>query len=121
MGLTRAERLAIAGAALVALAVPALLLGIGRDPAPAGEPAPVLLAVRAPAAGRAVYARDLFGGAPAEATPADDAPRLAGIVGRIGADAVAMVRTADGRTRTIAVGEGVDGWTLESLAIDAAC
>ena len=34
-------------------------------------------------------------------------------------DAVALVRSGDA-TRTIAVGEAVDGWTLESLAIDAA-
>jgi len=31
-----------------------------------------------------------------------------------------MVRTADGSTRTLRVGESVDGWRLGSLAIDAA-
>ncbi|KQN19242.1 hypothetical protein ASE86_12020 [Sphingomonas sp. Leaf33] len=122
--MTRAERTAIAAAGLVALAVPVLLLAIGREPVPVTPPAPVLLAARPAAAGTTIYTRDVFGAggdSVSEAPPApDDAPQLAGIVGRIGADAVAMVRTADGRTRTIAVGEGVDGWTLESLAIDAA-
>lgn len=122
--MTRAERTAIAVAALVALAVPMLVVGIGRDPVPVTPSAPALLAAPLAAAGTTVYKRDLFGGggdAVSEDAPTpEDAPELAGIVGRIGADAVAMVRTADGRTRTIAVGDGVDGWTLESLAIDAA-
>lgn len=125
MAMTRAERIGVALAALVPIATPALLLGIGREPVPATPPAQPLLAARPAAAGTAVYTRDLFGGAEqgdsADDAPApDDAPRLAGIVGRIGADAVALVRTTDGRTRTIAVGESVDGWALESLAIDAA-
>ncbi|WP_294299963.1 hypothetical protein [uncultured Sphingomonas sp.] len=124
MAMTRAEHTGVAAAALIALATPALLLGIGREPMPATPATPALLAVRPAVAGSKVYTRDLFGNGGSdliEDTPApDDAPQLAGIVGRIGADAVAMVRTADGRTRTIAVGEGVDGWTLESLAIDAA-
>ncbi|WP_294336327.1 hypothetical protein [uncultured Sphingomonas sp.] len=123
--MTRAERIAVAAATVVAIATPALLLGIGREPVPALPAVPALLAARPPAVGSKVYTRDLFGGSAAGAsteneTAPEDAPQLAGIVGRIGADAVAMVRTADGRTRTIAVGEGLDGWTLESLAIDAA-
>lgn len=123
--MTRAERFGIVAAALVAVATPALLLGIGREPVPATPPAQALLAARPAAAGTAVYARDLFGtggqGGIAEDAPTpDDAPSLAGIVGRIGADAVALVRTTDGRTRTIAVGDSIDGWTLQSLAIDAA-
>jgi hypothetical protein len=45
---------------------------------------------------------------------------LTGIAGRLNRDAVALVRIADGSARTLAVGESVDGWRLESLAIDAA-
>jgi len=122
---TRSERLAIAAAALVALATPALTLGLYPQPAVPEWPAPALLAARPPAALGTAYTRTLFGtgGETAEvavdAVPAD-APELAGIVGRIGADAVALVRTSEGRTRSLGVGQGVDGWTLESLAIDAA-
>ena len=119
--MTRIERLAVAGAALVAVAVPAALLGLGREPVAREAVPPPLLAPRAGAAVTAAYRRELFGGG-AAAEPLsvpDDAPDLAGIVGRIGQDAVALVRTG-GATRTVGVGEAVDGWTLESLAIDAA-
>jgi hypothetical protein len=63
--------------------------------------------------------RTLFGSVEDDQAPTD-APALVGIVGRIGQDAVAMVRLDDGGTRTLAIGESADGWTLESLAIDAA-
>ena len=120
MAMTRAEWSAVALAAVVALAVPAVLLRDRADGADAA-PAPLLVPPAAPELGR-VYARAMFGGAISEplADAPADAPELAGIVGRIGRDAVAMVRGADGRTRTLDVGESVDGWTLESLAIDAA-
>ncbi|WP_213982713.1 hypothetical protein [Sphingomonas sp. dw_22] len=63
----------------------------------------------------------MFGSVAAEAAEAPaDAPQLAGIVGRLGEDAVALVRGGDGATRTLRVGESVDGWQLVSLAIDAA-
>ncbi|URW74588.1 hypothetical protein M9980_08355 [Sphingomonas donggukensis] len=120
MAITRAEWGGLALAAVIAVAAPALLLRSAADEAVV-VPAPLVLPPAAPDLARA-YARPLFGGAasaPAAGTPAD-APELAGIVGRIGRDAVAMVRGADGRTRTLDVGESVDGWTLESLAIDAA-
>lgn len=119
--MTRIERLSIAAAALVMLAVPALLLGFGSEPI-ARAPAPLpLLAPREAPPVTAAYRRDLFGAGQTDATAdvPSDAPDLTGIVGRIGQDAVALVRTG-GVTRTIAVGEAVDGWTLESLAIDAA-
>ena len=121
MGLTRAEAVALAGAALIAVATPLAMLRGGATGA--DEAAPALLSPPpAPPALARVYARALLGGAAAieEAALPEDAPELAGIVGRIGSDAVAMVRAADGATRTLDVGEGVDGWTLESLAIDAA-
>lgn len=120
MAMTRADWGGLALAAVIAVAAPALLLRSAADEAVV-VPAPLVLPPAAPDLARA-YARPLFGGAasaPLADTPAD-APELAGIVGRIGRDAVAMVRGADGRTRTLDVGESVDGWTLESLAIDAA-
>ena len=118
--MTRIERLAVAGAVLVAIGVPALLLGFWREPVPR-EVAPLPLLARPAMAPRDTGAgRVLFGGAPIDAaTVPEDAPDLAGIVGRIGQDAVALVRSG-GATRTVAVGATVDGWTLESLAIDAA-
>ena len=122
MAMTPIERLSMAAAALVAIAAPAVLLGFGTEPV-AREPAPApLLAPRDGPPITAAYARDLFASGEtvaADAPMPSDAPDLAGIVGRIGQDAVALVRTG-GATRTIAVGESVDGWTLESLAIDAA-
>lgn len=33
---------------------------------------------------------------------------------------MALVKASDGTTRTLAIGESVDGWSLASLAIDAA-
>lgn len=62
--------------------------------------------------------RPLFDGG--EVEPVADAPELVGIVGRLDRDAVAMVRGRDGGTRTLRPGEGVDGWQLRGLAIDAA-
>lgn len=68
----------------------------------------------------AIHGRKLFVGASADAALPPDAPELIGIVGRIGSDAVAIVRGADGGSRTLKVGEAINGWTLASLAIDAA-
>ncbi|MHA6720816.1 hypothetical protein ACX40Y_15380 [Sphingomonas sp. RS6] len=68
-----------------------------------------------------VYDRALFSSrAGGGDTLPPDAPQLSGIVGRLGSDAVALVRTGEGATRTLAIGESVDGWRLESLSIDAA-
>ncbi|MBB5710719.1 hypothetical protein [Sphingomonas xinjiangensis] len=110
-----------AGAFAILMPV-ALLLPGGRSPiAATGQPLSPL-APAAPPALQAVYERPLFA-TPAEqadtALPAD-APQLVGIVGRLGEDAVALVKGADGATRTLRVGESVDGWQLASLAIDAA-
>jgi hypothetical protein len=106
-------------AALVAAAMPALLL---RPPAPIEAPpraAPPLGAPQEAPPLAAAFTRSLFA-ASAEAAPTvADAPALVGVVGRLMHDAVALVRTADGSTRTLAPGESVDGWRLESLAADA--
>ncbi|WP_235531852.1 hypothetical protein [Sphingomonas sp. Leaf67] len=108
----------IATAALVALALPPWLL---RDTDRGKAPAPVVGPLAAPATPppmRAAFARTLFAPPAADALP-DDAPVLLGVVGRLGRDAVALVRGAEG-TRTLSPGDSVDGWQLRSLAIDAA-
>jgi hypothetical protein len=111
----------LAAAALVALAVPVLLLLWRAQPplpmtAVRGEtvvPAPV-----PPEAG----ARRLFLDPldPARAPAAGDAPKLIGIAGRLPDKAIAMVRAADGTSRTLSPGESYEGWRLESLSPDAA-
>lgn len=114
--------LTLGAAALAAVAMPLLLLPAGREPVPGQvEPLPPL-AVPSPAPLTTAFERPLFA-APAGEAQADlpqDAPALVGIVGRIDRDAVAMVRTAEGTSRTLAIGESVDGWRLDALAIDAA-
>ncbi|MEI9851843.1 MAG: hypothetical protein WDN24_14560 [Sphingomonas sp.] len=61
---------------------------------------------------------------PPRPTPTPSCPptrrRSSASSGRIDRDAVALVRTAEGSSRTLPIGESVDGWRLESLAIDAA-
>ena len=124
--MTALERLAVIAAGVVAVGAPVLTLGLWPQPAPQELPSrPLLLAGRPAVSIAAAYSRSVFGeigGGDAAATAAvpDDAPELAGIVGRIGADAVALVRTDGGRTRSVPVGQAVDGWVLESLSIDAA-
>ena len=54
------------------------------------------------------------------ASTASEGPQLVGIVGRLPDDAVALVRQTDGRTKSLRPGEAIDGWTLASLAADAA-
>ncbi len=123
MAVTRPEIAVLALAGVFAVAFPVALL-----PAWHGTPAarqavrPVPLPAGAPPQPlAAIYERPLFGSVGAEAAEAPaDAPQLAGIVGRLGEDAVALVRGGDGATRTLRVGESVDGWQLVSLAIDAA-
>ncbi|MGK6318204.1 hypothetical protein [Sphingomonas sp. DT-204] len=121
MALNRIETAALALAGGIAAAMPLWLLQPDRAVAPAGSAAP-LAAPPLPPPLTAVFSRSLFGAAlpEAEAPLPPDAPQLVGIVGRIGSDAVAMVRGADSASRTLQPGEGIDGWTLESLAIDAA-
>ena len=113
--------LVLAGAAAFAVLMPLALLlprGATEAPARAAASAPLVQTSAPPLA--TVYERPLFAGAPSSADelPAD-APALVGVVGRLGQDAVALVKTADG-TRTLRIGESVDGWSLASLAIDAA-
>lgn len=111
------------GAAAFAVLMPAALLSpAARAPAAAEDEAAPALEAGTPPALRAIYERPLFAAAAEQGEEAlpSDAPQLVGIVGRLGEDAVALVRGADGATRTLRVGESVDGWQLASLAIDAA-
>lgn len=110
--------LAVLGA--FALAMPAVLLMPGsaaNKPTVAPVPAPIGAGTM-PVLARA-YERPMFGTAEPVEAPSD-APQLVGIVGRLNVDAVALVKAGDGATRTLRVGESVDGWSLASLAIDAA-
>jgi hypothetical protein len=110
--------LAVAGALAIVLPIALLMPGkAGKAFVPRPRPAPIGAGTM-PILARA-YERPLFGTAePAEAP--SDAPQLVGIVGRLNVDAVALVKSSDGATRTLRVGESADGWSLASLAIDAA-
>jgi len=57
---------------------------------------------------------------PALAALPPDAPILAGIAGRLGRDAVAMVRDTDGATRIVVIGQAYQGWRLDAISADAA-
>jgi hypothetical protein len=120
MAISRIERRVLIAAGIAAVLLPVIAL----YPYPV-EPRPDARSVMAtivppplPAPAR-VFERPLFAATEGDSTPAD-APELTGIAGRLDRDAVALVRIADGSARTLAVGESVDGWRLESLAIDAA-
>lgn len=66
--------------------------------------------------------RHLFsanGGMAGSALP-PDAPELTGIVGRPPHDAVALIRTTEGTTRTLAPGQSYAGWQLEAVSAEAA-
>lgn len=121
MALIPAYRVALALAAAFAVAMPALLLAV-EGGSQAGQPVaavrPVIPPTVAPLA--AIYERSLFAPAEGGDTAPADAPALVGIAGRLNRDAVALVRLSNGSSRSIAVGDSVDGWRLESLAIDAA-
>ncbi|WP_313537979.1 hypothetical protein [Sphingomonas sp.] len=117
----RAPILALAGAALVAVALPVALLRAGSTPPVRAARALPLLAAPPEPPLTHVFDRPLFTAPAAEsATFPPDAPQLTGIVGRLGSDAVALVRTAQGSSRSLAIGDSVDGWRLDSLSIDAA-
>lgn len=121
MALNRGQRIAIGAAGGFALAMPLLLLwpwGTQGGEAPMPAPRPVTVPPIADIA--AIYQRPLLAPAEADDAAPADAPALIGIAGRINRDAVALVRLADGGSRSLSVGESVDGWRLESLAVDAA-
>lgn len=117
----RAQIVALGVAALASVLLPTVLLRPGTTPRlPTPRALPPLAAPAEPPLTH-VFDRPLFAaplGDSAALPP--DAPQLTGIVGRLGSDAVALVRTAQGTGRSLAIGDSVDGWMLESLSIDAA-
>ena len=116
----RPEWIALALAGAVAIGMPLVLLLPGEpDKAPRTDPPPAPIGAGSMAPLAQAYERPLFGAAEPAAAPADS-PQLVGIVGRLNVDAVALVKASDGATRTLRIGESVDGWSLASLAIDAA-
>lgn len=64
--------------------------------------------------------RPLFPADAAPAAPPADAPVLLGIAGRLGRDAVALVRDGDGGVATLPPGGTIGGWRLDNLSADAA-
>jgi len=123
MAVSRGRWLALGGGGAFALVLPALLLSLGSAPQ-VEAPGPSVRTVVPPPVPplAAIYERDLFAATEAEdgGTAPADAPALVGIAGRLNRDAVALVRLSDGSSRSLKVGESVDGWRLESMAIDAA-
>lgn len=121
MAISRIERRVLIAAGIVAALVPVIALypyPVAPRSSARTDMATTIVPPPLPTPAR-VFERPLFAAAEASAAPAD-APVLTGIAGRLNRDAVALVRSADGSARTLAVGESVDGWRLESLAIDAA-
>ncbi|OYX49091.1 MAG: hypothetical protein B7Y97_09500 [Sphingomonas sp. 32-66-10] len=120
MAISRIERNVLIAVGIVAALVPVIAL-YPYPVAPRPDARTVIATIVPPPlpAPARVFERPLFAAAEGDAAPVD-APELTGIAGRLNRDAVALVRSADGSARTLAVGESVDGWRLESLAIDAA-
>lgn len=121
MAVTRKDGFTLGVAGAFAVAMPLVLLWPAAERAAPASAAKARAVIPPPVpVVAAVYERPLFAMAESgEAAPAD-APALVGIAGRLNKDAVALVRLADGSSRSLGVGESVDGWRLESLAIDAA-
>lgn len=113
--------MAVACAAFAVLFLAALMIWPSDTPpgVEAGDAGPI---IPRPLPSGLDLERDLFKYPvdPGSAAPPPDAPVLAGVVGRLPHDAVAMVRDDDGRTRILAVGQSHRGWRLESLSGDAA-
>lgn len=121
MALTREAKIALGAAAAFAVAMPIALLWPGNEAvAPARAEAERAVVPPPVAEISAVYERPFLAVAEGGEAGPTDAPALVGIAGRLNKDAVALVRIADGSARSLGVGESVDGWRLESLAIDAA-
>ncbi|WP_414900865.1 hypothetical protein ACMT1E_13440 [Sphingomonas flavalba] len=117
----RTPTLIVGAAALAALAVPLWLLRVGGAPPPTAPlPRPATMQVADAVPLDRLAARHPFGNTrpPAVETDTaqtDDGPDLAGIVGRFPRAGRAMVRIGGGRTRTLKVGDRVDGWRLIAL------
>lgn len=87
-------------------------------PAPLAVPlTPLTIAPVDPATPRAL---PLFAASATDPAIAPGAlpPPIAGLIGRFPGDGVALVRTRDGRTRSAAEGETVDGWRITALTAE---
>lgn len=120
MAMSRSELRVLIAVGLASAIVPVIALyPYASEPRPGTRSAVATIVPPPLPAPARVFERPLFAAAEGDAAPVD-APVLTGIAGRLNRDAVALVRTADGSARTLAIGQSVDGWRLESLAIDAA-
>ncbi len=111
----------VAVAALLAVGLPAWLLSPLRYSAPPpGRPAvarPQASADASLVAGSKLFRAEADG---ATTHMPEDAPELAGIIGRPPHDAVALIRSDGGGTRTLAPGQSFQGWRLEAVSAEAA-
>jgi hypothetical protein len=136
MSLVQANWVVPAAAGLVAVAVPAWLLG-SDVPAPQNPPPLVLTELRAMDAGGLDQARanPIFSpgrtapapppspeqlAAQAAAPAAQPLPKLVGVVSRARGRGIALVRSSSGQTVTLSPGESVDGWRLVGIGRDRA-
>jgi hypothetical protein len=136
MSLVQARWVVPAAAGLVAVAVPAWLLG-SDIPKPQSPPPLVLTELRPLDAGGLEQARSapIFsaGRAPpapppspeqlaaaASAPAAQPLPTLVGVVSRARGRGVALVKSSSGQTVTLSPGESVDGWRLVGIGRDRA-
>lgn len=115
-------RLGIGPAVLfgLALILPPVILDLaqGSEP-PSADRALAPVRPGTPPQPASAFQRSLFGQADTD-IGVEDQPVLVGIFGRIGRDAVAIVRSSGGETRTLGLGDSVEGWRLEALSADAA-
>lgn len=117
----RSDIAIVAGAGLFAVLLPVWLLWPRALP-PSGVDKPALVQPRPVPDPDAIGQRQLFagGGDVGGASLPSDAPELIGIVGRPPHDAIALVRTPEGRSKSIAPGESYAGWRLEAVSAEAA-
>lgn len=136
MSLVQARWVVPAAAGLIAVAVPALLLGSDVPPPQAAPPlaltelraldavglqqartAPIFSPNRAPPTPQP-SSEELAGAAAAPA--AQPLPALVGVVSRARGRGVALVKSSSGQTVTLSPGESVDGWQLVGIGRDRA-
>lgn len=134
MSLVETRWVIVAGAAALAIAMPTVLLRGDGIEVPSAAPAPptelgelqtasLSYALAAPpfdpdrTPGGDAAAADAASAAP---PPPAQLPRLVGLISGARGRSVALVRTANGETVTIAPGEEADGWRLVSVGRDQA-
>lgn len=131
MSLIQTRRVAIAGAAAVAMLIPHLLLG--SEPSGVSVRPPMVITpldVKPAAALNLAYTAPIFSPSrtPADEIAASDVeepppipvPSLVGVISRSKGRGVVLVKGSDGQTVTLAQGEAVDGWRLATIALDRA-